>query len=505
MLRQCLRSGIAVALILLLAAVPLRAAQLTFLHFNDIHDFVPSRDSGGLAALTTLIEAERTAHPGALLTFGGDMLSPSVASALTKGAHMIDLVNRLAPVAATLGNHEFDFGAAILRTRMAESRFPWLVTNVAEPDGSPFARAPRLKTLESGGVKIGLFSILTSETAYLATGGHEAMFLPEIATAQDAVAELRRQGAEVVVALTHQELEQDLALARQVKGINLILGGHDHTAVAYQEGDILVAKAGSNAQYLAAIDLEVEPGAKAEQPPVVHLAGWRLLSTRGVTAEAAMAAQMERHLAIVGDALNQPLATLAAPLDSRQDQVRAGETALGDFVADTLREAFGADVALINGGGLRGDRLYPAGTVLTRADMVREMPFGNTAMVIEITGADLLAALENGVSRVPKLAGRFPQVSGLSFHYDPQAALGQRVGTVIIAGKALDPAGRYRLATVDYLIGGGDAYAMLANGKILVARKDAPLLVNLVMERAERLGTIAPAVEGRIRVQGRMP
>lgn len=150
--RRQFLSGAVAALLLTGAPAAAEPARITFLHFNDVYEFLPGEDSGGLAAVKTVAERERAGHPGAILTFGGDLLSPSVASSMTRGAHMVDLLNRLEPVAAVLGNHEFDFGADTLRARMAESRFPWLVTNVSEPDGKPFGGGPRTLMLESNGV-----------------------------------------------------------------------------------------------------------------------------------------------------------------------------------------------------------------------------------------------------------------------------------------------------------------------------------------------------------------
>jgi 2',3'-cyclic-nucleotide 2'-phosphodiesterase (5'-nucleotidase family) len=198
--------------------------------------------------------------------------------------------------------------------------------------------------------------------------------------------------------------------------------------------------------------------------------------------------------------LDQPLAVLDAPLDSRQEVTRGAESSLGDVVADALRVATGADLALVNGGGLRGNRVYGAGSALTRGDLLREMPFGNLAVVLEVSGEQVRAALEHGVSKAPALSGRFPQVSGLSFTYNPAAAPGRRVGSITIGGKALDPAARYRLATSDYLAGGGDGYAMLSGAKALGTREAAPLLANTVMEQVQRLGRIAVTPGSRIRI-----
>ena len=125
--------------------------------------------------------------------------------------------------------------------------------------------------------------------------------------------------------------------------------------------------------------------------------------------------------------LSVEIGTTVKPLDSRRLVVREAEAAIGDLIADAIRDATGAEVGLVNGGGIRGDRLYPAGTKLTRRDALTELPFNNVTVMIELKGSDLLAALENGVSRITDRGGRFPQVSGLCFAYDPAKPAMQRV------------------------------------------------------------------------------
>jgi 2',3'-cyclic-nucleotide 2'-phosphodiesterase (5'-nucleotidase family) len=178
--------------------------------------------------------------------------------------------------------------------------------------------------------------------------------------------------------------------------------------------------------------------------------------------------------------------------------VRRGESALGNLVADALREFTRAQVAIVNGGGIRGDRTYAAGTVLTRRDVLTELPFGNAAVVIELSGADLRRALEEGVSAVEAGAGRFPQVSGLAFTFDARRPPMQRVLQVKVDGQPLDPHATYRVATSDYLLRGGDGYASLARGRALGDAGGGPLVATVVMDAIAARGTIAPAVEGRI-------
>jgi 2',3'-cyclic-nucleotide 2'-phosphodiesterase (5'-nucleotidase family) len=157
-----------------------------------------------------------------------------------------------------------------------------------------------------------------------------------------------------------------------------------------------------------------------------------------------------------------------------------------------------AEVGFTNGGGIRGDRTYEPGTTLTRKDVLGELPFGNVVVLLELSGNDLLAALENGVSRVEDKAGRFPHVSGMRFVYDPKKPKGSRVVEAMVGGQPLDPGKRYRVATNEYIAGGGDGYAALTKGKALIDASAATLMATMVMDYIAAEGTIAPKVEGRI-------
>jgi 2',3'-cyclic-nucleotide 2'-phosphodiesterase (5'-nucleotidase family) len=201
--------------------------------------------------------------------------------------------------------------------------------------------------------------------------------------------------------------------------------------------------------------------------------------------------QLDQKLAV-------PVGTATVLLDTRRNTVRTAESNFGNRVADAMRTALDADVALMNGGGIRGDRTYDPGTVLTRKDVLTELPFGNVAVLIELSGADLLAALENGVSDVENTAGRFPQVAGLTLTYDPAKPPGSRIVAVQVGGRPLETGRLYKVATNDYVYGGGDGYAALSRGRPLIDPSAATLLANMVMDHVARQGEVAPRLEGRI-------
>jgi len=225
---------------------------------------------------------------------------------------------------------------------------------------------------------------------------------------------------------------------------------------------------------------------------------WRYLPTAGVAPDPEIQAVVDRYDAELDEELNVAVGKTTVELDSRRTTVRTTESNFGNLMADAIRAAVGADVAIVNGGGIRGDRTYDAGTVLTRKDVLSELPFGNVTVLIELSGADLLAALENGVSQVEDTAGRFPQVSGMTYRYDASKPAGSRIVQVEVGGRPLEMGKIYKLATNDYIFGGGDGYAALTRGKPIIDASGGTLMASTVMDYIAKQGEVAPEVEGRI-------
>jgi 2',3'-cyclic-nucleotide 2'-phosphodiesterase (5'-nucleotidase family) len=484
-------------------AMPLAAlaqsVKVTFLHTNDVYEISPVRGWGGLAELATVLKREKAASPNTLITFGGDLISPSLMSGLTKGTQMIELYNVLGTDLAVFGNHEFDFGDDVLKARMNESKFPWLVGNLTGPDGKLFHTAIATTMKEFGGLKFGFFGLLTPETGHLSSPSKDLKFEDEVAAATRLVKQLKDQGADVVVALTHINIAQDRELAKRVKGIDLILGGHDHEPITWYEGTTLIHKAGYDAHWLAVVDLQVNKRAQQSGPPrveVVH--GWKMVPIVGIQPDAEIAAIVKKHTDKLDAELNVKIGTSTTAMSSKRDDVRTKETAMGNLISDAIREAVGGDVGLTNGGGIRGDKTYDAGVTLTRKDILGELPFGNKTVLLELKGSDLKEAMETSVGRVEEKQGRFMQVSGMTLVYDPKAERGKRVVEIKVGGQPLDPNKTYKIATNEYVAGGGDGFEVLKKGKQMIDESAAKLMASQVIDYIAAKGTISPKVEGRI-------
>lgn len=483
------------------ASAHAQRVDLTLLHVNDIYEISPRHGAGGFAPLMTLLERERARAAHHLTTFGGDLISPSILSGLTRGRQMIELMNAIDLNVAGLGNHEFDFGAEVLKRRMAESKFPWLATNTLGADGKPFGGAAATLTREVGGLKLGIFSLLTPLTGSLAKPGDGVLFAPVLESARSAVAALKAKGADLIIALTHLDIAEDRRLARDVPEIRVILGGHDHDPMAFYEGGTLILKAGQDARFLAVAELRLEKTGLGPTARVSMLPQWRFLSTAGVPPDARIAKMVAGYAAKLGADLARPLGRTTVTLDGRRTVVRARESALGNLIADAMRAATGAEIALTNGGGIRGDRLFEAGSILSRGDVLALLPFGNVTVTLALSGADLRAALEHAVAGAGHGGGHFAHISGMRFRYDAARPPGRRVIAASVGGNPLDANRTYVLATNDYLARGGDGYAMLRRGRPVIDASAGRLMASQVMDHISRLGTIAPRLEGRIRAE----
>jgi 5'-nucleotidase/UDP-sugar diphosphatase len=491
--------SVLVLVVALAGAALAQTATATFLHINDVYEISPIEGRGGIAPLMTVLGQERAKAAYAITTLGGDLIGSSMMSAITKGTQMIELMNAIGLDLAVVGNHEFDFGTETLKQRVAESRFTWLGTNVLGADGGTFAPLVPTATRKVGDLTIGFFGIITPDTRHLSNTGPEVRFAPVADTARAAVKLLKEQGADAIVALTHLTLTEDRALAREVRGIDVILGGHDHDPMSVYEGGVFIFKNGHDAHYLGVLQVEIAKTQTARGPQVtVWPREWRVMSSAGVPPEPRVAAIVKTYEDKLDESLKVTVGTTTVELDSRRVTVRLKESAIGNLIADALRESTKADVALMNGGGIRGDRTYPAGTILTRKDVLTELPFRNVTVLAEIQGADLRAALEEGVSAVEDVAGRFPQVSGMRFVFAPGRPKGSRVLDVTIGGKPLDPTATYRLATNEYVLAGGDGYASLKKTRPIIDASGGALVANVVMDYIAANGSVSPTVEGRI-------
>lgn len=474
-----------------------KTVEFTILTFNDFYTVERGSDGkGGFASLSSLLQEQRARSKYHITTVNGDFLFPSILSSYDHGFHRVDLMNDLGVDLVVLGNHEFDFGIDVLKKRIREARFLCLAANAFGLDDRPFTGDQQIFIVDVEGIKVGFFGLITVETPILSSTEKRVNFTPIAYTARQMVKQLKNAGVDVIVALTHLFIDDDLTLAREVPEIDVILGGHDHEPITWHNGRTLVHKSGQNAQFLARIDLQIRKNDMTRQIDVHP--SWEVLCNCRAEEDPVIAAKISALEKGFESYAMQPIASISCALDSTWPGIRTKESSMGNLIADAIRHSTGAEAAIICGGVLRGDRLYRPGETLTLKDLLGELPFNNLNVAVEMTGDDILEALENGVSQVEGKAGKFPQVSGMEYIFDRNRKPGRRIRQVKINGHPLDPAASYKVATLDYLLNGGDGYASFKKGRVVFDVLQHQETVQSVIDYVRNLGEITCAPEKRI-------
>jgi 2',3'-cyclic-nucleotide 2'-phosphodiesterase (5'-nucleotidase family) len=446
-----------------------------------------------------LVDRLGRARDDALFVGSGDDLAPSVPSTVFRGRQAVDVLNAAGLDCNVYGNHDFDFGPERLVELVAESEFPWLAANVVdERTGDVLGRsagARRYALFDADGVTVGVTGVADDDTAATSSPGEHTRVRPSADALAAVTPELRDAGADVVVALTQLMDDEPDRFARRVP-VDVLLGfNHDLDPPRWVDGT-LVACAGDRYESVSELGLSVGNDGVTDYEYALHEVGDAAVGTCERVREV-----VERYERRLDEELDAVLGRTTVPLDARFETIRRRESNLCNFVVDAMRDAADADAALLPAGGVRTDTVHPAGD-LRRATVVEMLPFRNRLTVLAVDGAALRTALENGVSMVEDFDGRFPQVSGVEYRYDPDAPVGDRVVAASVDGDPVRDDRTYTVATSDFAADGGNGYEPLAAAPA-VGDGPGPLVSTLVADRVRDRGTIAPETDGRIAVADR--
>lgn len=506
---------------------------VTFLHSNDTHDHLEpttvtgtangqafSVQYGGVARVKTLIDGLKKRSINPVVLDAGDVFTGTLYGQVYKGLADLAYMESFGTQAQTIGNHEFDNGAGQLADYIKNASFPVVSANVdasADPLLKGLIRPYTVLQTDNG--PLGVIGVTTPDTPITSSPPETVKFLDPYTTVQKAADELRAQGIKNIVLLSHLGYNVDKELAPRLKGVGVIIGGHSHTPLGKYEGLGLPAPEGNYPTV----------GIDADGNPILIVQVWEWAKFYGslrvgfdengvpqtwmgkvypVTAEY----KNDIRLAATLRAFQLPLEAFrktqvgvaAVKLNGERADVRKRETNLGNFVSDAYlwaTQKYGTQIALMNGGGIRAS--ISAGPV-TNGDTITVQPFGNTVYVLDLTGTELMAALENGVSDLANTAGRFLQVGGMRYTYDPTKVVGSRVLSAEIkladgTFKAIDPAATYRIVTNNFVAAGGDNFAVLKNARGF--RQDTYLTDYVVVnDYFAFVKSANPTLEGRITI-----
>ena len=476
------------------------------LYTNDVHCGI--EDAIGYAGLAAYEKAYEKLGYEVILVDNGDAIQGGPIGTLSKGEYIIDIMNAVGYDIATIGNHEFDYGMDQFMALREKAEFPYVSANFCDLEGNPILDPYVIKEL--GGWKVAFVGVSTPETftkstptffqdeegnyIYSFCQGEEGANL--YAAVQKAVDAARAEGAEIVVAMSHLGTDGSSVpytssdLIVNTTGINAVLDGHSHSV---WEMELVQNAAGEDV-------ILTSTGTKLNNVGSLFIAEDGTLTSALHSESLFQDEEAEAFIATVKaqyeETLNQVVATTAVDLTTKdpatgERAVRTAETNLGDLCADAYRVVLGADIAFVNGGGVRAD--IPAGDI-TYGQILSVHPFGNMACLMEVTGQQILDALEMSSRALPDECGGFLQVSGLSYEINVgvessvvvddagsfvEVAGERRVQNVLVAGEPIDPEATYTLASHNYMLkSGGDGLNMFQNDTLL---QDEVLIDNQVL------------------------
>ncbi|HWR39539.1 MAG TPA: 5'-nucleotidase C-terminal domain-containing protein [Patescibacteria group bacterium] len=471
-------AGLLVALVWMAALVPGAAASAdtggdsVFLEIYSINDFHGALTAGGknpgAAKLAQYLKECKQADPqGSFVFSGGDMFQGTPESNMLYGKTVVAMMNEIGFDAMTLGNHEFDWGLDVLKERIQQSKFPVIAANVLDKTtGKPFALVKPYVLLKKQGVTVGVIGMATPETAYKASprllAGLE--FADPARIVEQLLPELKAQGADIIVVLSHLGSHQDKGevggeaaeLAKSVSGVDLIISAHEHRLVAGEVNRIPVVQAGYNGRAVAKTTLEYSPAQKKVIDAKMAIIE---LPFDGLTQDAAVQKLVEQAEQELAPVKNVVLGNTVNGLEHDRSRL----SVLGQWATDAMRQASQADIAFLNGGGLRTG--IAAGNI-TMGKLYEVSPFDDTLITLDLTGEQIKAVLEYGI-RNANIG--MVQFSGLQVNYDASLPQGQRVTAMILSsGMKLAAEKKYRVCINNFMTEGGDGFTMFKSGTHII-------------------------------------
>lgn len=493
--------GIIAAVICLSASILFAQPRaVTILHVNDIHGhFLPESalqqgdtvQIGGFAALSHYLRQERTGNPHTLFLNAGDLMTGNPICNMEHrgvfGGALVELLEMLDCEADVTGNHEFDISQENARKLAAMSAYPTLCANIVDTTGQLFAPAAVI-TCEVNRVRIGIIGLILDDLSHLANPTHlEGLQVKDIAaTAQEYVDELDPV-TDLIILLTHNGFDNDRELARRVQGADVIVGSHSHTRLSEPvcENGILIVQAGSYLKDLGVLDLEVAGD-------TVYSCRSRLvpLLVSGTQPDSTVAAFCDSLEAVIDAEYGQVIGQLAADWIHGYEE----ESNVGSWICDRLREAFKADVAIVNAGGIRTD--IPAGSV-TKLQIVQLLPFNNSIVLFSATGTELQRfAKRQGCVQAFREHG-IVEMSGMTIAYR-QSGGEIEIVNCQVGNEPLDIEGEYRIVSIDYVA--ESQYKRYLDFQPQNIQYTGQMLSDFIIEEVQKSkGPIYSQVEGRLK------
>ncbi len=452
-----------------------------------------SDDIGGLPELGTLLKESRKLYQHVLFLHGGDSLAPSAMSSFDFGSHMIDILNSLEPTVMAINEREFSYKEDELLLRIAESAFPFISANIYDPvSGGNLYGVEDSLNIDIDGFNIGIFSILNEAV-------HESFLPDRIQVSNSASAiintarNLQNNGTDFLILLTGHILPETEDLLND-KTVDMIFEANSTIDSILIVNSGFYGIQGSGKGNALVVDVEL----MRNDNEVIAKFSTSIESLKDYKPDPLISEQIEYYNSILSEIMDITIGVTETSMNTTKNAVRTEENAFGNLVADAMRNYYDSDIALVNGGSIRGNKIYEAGSELTRKDILKELPFRNKSTLISVSGSQLKSVLENSVSLVENVKGRFLQVSGINVSYCPDNPPGSRIQSIIYKGKPISPEKMYSLAISEFLYKGGDGYDMLKQSSLVRTSRRSLLVWEITRLYIESLTRVSPEIEGRI-------
>lgn len=441
--------------------VDLRFPVITILHTNDFHMYLinTSTKKNISAKISTIVKQEKLSNPRTLVVDAGDAIGggPPI-GAFFYGKNVIETYNAIGYDIAAFGNHEFDWGKELLKERMSEAKYQYICANIIDTATNSTFAPSGYTTKSFGFLDLGFIGVDSTDLPTLVNpAGIEGLTILDPAQVTNSAVSSMKTDYNIV--LSHLGYDVDLTFAKNISGVGLIIGGHSHTKLetATTVNGVKIVQTGNYGDNVGKVVLEF-----VTTPTSSKLVGFKyklIPVADSIADDPAIVALLTPYNTELTKKMEVVIGEALVELDGVRANVRSKETNLGNYITDWMREISGADIAITNGGGIRAS--IPKGPI-TVGTIYTVVPFDNILAVVEITGKQVLQALENGYSLIEKGDGRFAQISGIRVKVDRKKPAGSRVVEVtLLDGTPLDPEKIYKVAALDFMVNGGDGYTAL--------------------------------------------
>lgn len=453
--------------------------SLSVLYFTDAHEIAPFPYSkgtkGGVARFKTVVEELKSQKKDVIVTFGGDLAGGTLFGKVYKGFPMVEALNEIPIDIANFGQHEFDFGVENARKLVSQSKFQWFSSNLTNLKGEPLYKLPQYIIKEKNGIKVGFVGL--TDNLDTSAQGEDILQQDMISSAKKGVLELKKKGVDYIIAITQTSIPENRKILEAVPDINLIFTeevSEETTEIISFEDKYIISTIG----YMGSV-AEVELNRKQDKIDAnirIHFLGDK------VKPNSKLEKLSDKYMKEMERSLSQVVAVAQNDFSIEGHSQRQQENVLGNLIADAYRNYFLADIAFMNGGGIRSG--LHKGNV-TKKDVFAVLPFDNKVCLAEISGKKIKEMISQGLLNWEKFGGEFLQVSGLNYSFKVSKNGKADLLDVMFKGNSIDENKKYKVAMPNYVLLGGGAFDEVSEKEILIKTSDAPVDSDVLLRYIE--------------------